>query len=69
MGVGFVPEDAVIGKAFVIVFPPSRWGWLYGVAADLERYESALRAQGFGRIAGADEAGPGALAGRWSRPP
>ena len=33
------------------------------VAADLERYESALRAQGFGRIAGADEAGRGALAG------
>ena len=28
VGVGFVPEDAVIGKAFVIVFPPSRWGWL-----------------------------------------
>ena len=28
VGVGFVPEGAVIGKAFVIVFPPSRWGWL-----------------------------------------
>jgi signal peptidase I len=28
VGVGLVPEDAVIGKAFVIVFPPSRWGWL-----------------------------------------
>jgi len=26
--VGLVPEDAVIGKAFVIVYPPSRWGWL-----------------------------------------
>ena len=33
------------------------------VATDLERYEAALRAQGFGRIAGADEAGRGALAG------
>ena len=33
------------------------------VAMDLERYEAALRAQGFGRIAGADEAGRGALAG------
>ena len=28
VGVGLVPEDMVIGKAFVIVFPPSRWGWL-----------------------------------------
>ena len=27
-GLGFVPEDTVIGKAFVIVYPPSRWGWL-----------------------------------------
>ena len=33
------------------------------VATDLERYEAALRAQGFGRVAGADEAGRGALAG------
>jgi len=33
------------------------------VAADLERYETVLRAQGFDRIAGADEAGRGALAG------
>jgi ribonuclease HII len=30
---------------------------------DLSRYEEALRAQGFGRIAGTDEAGRGALAG------
>ncbi len=27
-GVGFVPEDKVIGQAFVIVWPPSRWGGL-----------------------------------------
>ena len=27
-GVGFVPEDKVIGKAFVIVWPPGRWRWL-----------------------------------------
>jgi signal peptidase I len=27
-GVGLVPEDKVIGKAFVIVWPPGRWGWL-----------------------------------------
>jgi signal peptidase I len=25
-GVGLVPEDKVIGKAFVIVWPPGRWG-------------------------------------------
>jgi len=33
------------------------------LALDLDRYERTLRAQGFGRIAGADEAGRGALAG------
>jgi signal peptidase I len=27
-GVGLVPEDRVIGKAFVLVWPPSRWGWI-----------------------------------------
>jgi signal peptidase I len=27
-GVGFVPEDDVIGKVFVIIYPPSRWGWV-----------------------------------------
>jgi signal peptidase I len=27
-GLGFVPVDKVIGKAFVIVWPPSRMGWL-----------------------------------------
>ncbi|MEP6757782.1 MAG: signal peptidase I [Actinomycetota bacterium] len=27
-GVGLVPEDKVIGTAFVIVYPPSRWGSL-----------------------------------------
>ncbi len=33
------------------------------LALDLDRYERELRAQGFSRIAGADEAGRGALAG------
>jgi signal peptidase I len=28
-GLGFVPVDKVIGKAFVIVWPPSRMGWLH----------------------------------------
>ena len=27
-GVGYVPIDKVIGKAFVKVWPPDRWGWL-----------------------------------------
>jgi signal peptidase I len=27
-GVGWVPIDKVIGKAFVKVWPPGRWGWL-----------------------------------------
>jgi ribonuclease HII len=33
------------------------------VAEDLDRYEATLRAHGFGRIAGVDEVGRGALAG------
>ena len=28
-GLGFVPVDKVIGRAFVIVWPPSRMGWLH----------------------------------------
>jgi signal peptidase I len=27
-GVGLVPEGDVIGKAFVIIYPPRRWGWI-----------------------------------------
>lgn len=27
-GLGFVPENRVIGKAFVLIWPPSRIGWL-----------------------------------------
>jgi signal peptidase I len=27
-GVGLVPEDRVIGTAFVRVWPPGRWGWI-----------------------------------------
>ena len=33
------------------------------LTGDLRRYEDALRAQGFSRVAGVDEAGRGALAG------
>lgn len=33
------------------------------LATDLDRYEALLRAQGFARVAGVDEAGRGALAG------
>jgi signal peptidase I len=32
-GVGFVPIDKVIGKAFVIVWPPDHWGGLSGPGA------------------------------------
>ena len=28
-GLGYVPEDDVIGQAFVIVWPPSDMGWLH----------------------------------------
>ena len=60
-----MPIDNVIGKAFVVIWPPSRDRRtpLSTVTADLGRYERLLRAQGFARIAGADEAGRGALAG------
>ena len=27
-GLGFVPRDKVVGEAFVIIWPPSRIGWL-----------------------------------------
>ena len=27
-GLGFVPGDRVIGRAFAIVWPPSRVGWI-----------------------------------------
>lgn len=27
-GLGFVPRDKVVGEAFVIIWPPSRFGWL-----------------------------------------
>jgi signal peptidase I len=29
IGLGYVPESAVIGKAFVKVWPLSRWGWVH----------------------------------------
>jgi signal peptidase I len=28
-GLGFVPQDRVIGKAFVLIWPPSHIGWLH----------------------------------------
>jgi signal peptidase I len=28
-GLGFIPKDKVIGRAFVIVWPPSRMGWVH----------------------------------------
>jgi signal peptidase I len=28
-GVGYVPIDRVIGRAFVVIWPPSRMGWLH----------------------------------------
>jgi signal peptidase I len=30
-GLGFVPYDKVIGRAFVIIWPPSHVGWLHGL--------------------------------------
>ena len=60
-GVGMVPEDDVIGEVVGLVWPPCRIG--RARVSDLDRYEAHLRAQGFIRIAGADEAGRGALAG------
>jgi signal peptidase I len=28
---GFIPYDKVIGRAFIIIWPPSRFGWLHGL--------------------------------------
>ena len=30
-GLGMIPYDKVIGRAFVIIWPPSRIGWLHGL--------------------------------------
>jgi signal peptidase I len=30
-GLGFIPEDKVVGRAFVIIWPPSRFRWLSGI--------------------------------------
>lgn len=30
-GLGFIPYDKVVGRAFVIIWPPSRIGWLHGL--------------------------------------
>jgi signal peptidase I len=27
---GYIPRDKVLGRAFAIVWPPSRWGWIRG---------------------------------------
>ena len=29
-GLGFIPYDKVVGRAFVIIWPPSRVRWLHG---------------------------------------
>ncbi len=30
-GLSFIPIDRVVGKAFVVIWPPSRIGWLHGL--------------------------------------
>jgi signal peptidase I len=35
-GGGSIPESAVLGRAFVIIWPPSRWGFL-GIPATFEQ--------------------------------
>jgi signal peptidase I len=30
-GLGFIPESKVVGRAFVIIWPPSRFRWLSGI--------------------------------------
>jgi signal peptidase I len=31
MSLGFIPYKKVIGRAFVIIWPPSQVGWLHGL--------------------------------------
>ena len=28
---GLIPMDKVVGRAFVVIWPPSRFGWLHGL--------------------------------------
>jgi signal peptidase I len=28
---GFIPYDKIIGRAFIVIWPPSRFGWLHGL--------------------------------------
>ena len=61
-GLGYIPIDRVIGPSVRDHLAPVP-GRMAALKADLDRYERALREQGFTRIAGVDEAGRGALAG------
>ena len=69
-GGGTIPESGVLGRAFVIIWPPSRWGFL-NIPATFEQPQlNASAAAGGNAAAGGSSA---ALAGRarqrHARPP
>ncbi len=53
-GEGTIPESAVVGRAFVVVWPPSRWGFL--------NIPSTFRQAGLAAVADAPVAGGGSAA-------
>jgi len=55
-GGGTIPESAVLGRAFVIIWPPSRWGFLNIPATFEEPKLNAPAAQGGNAAAGGSSA-------------
>jgi signal peptidase I len=55
-GGGTIPESAVLGRAFVIIWPPSRWGFLNIPATFEEPKLNASTAQGGNAAAGGSSA-------------
>jgi len=67
-GKGFVPKSAVVGRAFVLSWPFSRWKWLDDFAnvfktSPTTEVERQLIAAGSRFVIGVDEVGRGAIAG------
>jgi signal peptidase I len=55
-GGGSIPESAVLGRAFVIIWPPSRWGFLNIPATFQQPQLNASAAQGGNAAAGGSSA-------------
>jgi signal peptidase I len=70
-GGGTIPESAVMGRAFVIIWPPSRWGFL-NIPATFEQPKltaSAAAAGGSAKVLAAAMAGGTPLQASWTALP